>query len=83
MTKEDALAALRIASAHHEEIAELCTAEKDVDLTDTLLDAGDQMDMAIMVAYGEGAKLLELRRSAKHLSIRYLADLTEGVLDES
>lgn len=80
MTKEDALSAARIASAHHQEIAELAVAESSDGTTDTLLDAGDSLDVAVVMAHSEGASLFELWKATK-LPVGYLAALTNGAFE--
>lgn len=78
--KEDAIHAVRIAAAHHLELVELAQAEA-VDLTSAILDAGDVLDVALVLAFDRGVKIFELWRAAK-LPVRYIAALTSGAVDD-
>lgn len=75
---EDILATIRIAAAHHRELVELATDEGS-EYADALLDAGDCLDVALVLAYLEGATLFELWGASK-LPVGYLAGLTSGNL---
>lgn len=78
--KEDAIHAVRIAAAHHLELVELAQAEQ-VDLASAILDAGDVLDLAMVIATGEGARLFDVVNAAG-LPLRYVAALTSGVVDD-
>jgi hypothetical protein len=80
MSAEEYLQILRIAAAHYREIRELASAEHPDDRSQELLDAGDQLDVAIVLAHQNGANLMALW-SATRLDVQYLAALTTGIFE--
>jgi hypothetical protein len=60
-------------------VVELAVEQRDVDMTEPIADAGDNLDVAIMLAYAEGADLLDLKVATK-LPVEYLVRLTNGSL---
>lgn len=77
--KDDALQAVGIAAAHHLELVELATELSGHDMSVAMLDAGDNLDVAIVIASSEGATLFEIWRAAK-LPVGYIAALVTGSL---
>lgn len=75
---QGALQVVRITAAHHLELVELAQ-EGTVDVTAAIVDAGDCLDIALIIAYAEGANTFELCR-ASDLPLRYVLDLTSGTL---
>ena len=79
MSKDDYLQVVRIAAAHHKEIVELAVSDR-IDMSADIVDAGDQLDVAIVLAHLEGASLMDLWKATK-LDVKYLAALTTGIFE--
>jgi hypothetical protein len=80
MSKDEALQIVRIAAAHHTEMVELAAETSSSRMADVLLDAGDNLDIAIVLAHDEGASLFDLWRASR-LPVGYVAALTSGSLE--
>lgn len=76
---EDAMQAVRIAAAHHREIVELAV-DDGFEMGPQILDAGDVLDVAIVLAYLAGSKIFDLWKASR-LPVRYVNALTAGVLE--
>jgi hypothetical protein len=76
--KLEALAAVRVAAAHHRELIELAQSS-DQDFSVAILDAGDCLDVALVLAHQSGAVLFELWGASK-LPVQYLNGLINGIL---
>ncbi len=75
---DETLQVVRIAAAHHRELVELAV-DEGFDVATAIGDAGDILDVAIVIAYWEGARAFDLWR-ASGLPLRYVAALTSGTL---
>jgi hypothetical protein len=77
-TIDEVLQTVRIAAAHHRELVELAV-DEGFDVAAQIQDAGDVLDVAIVLAYLDGARAFDLWR-ASGLPVRYVTALTSGSL---
>lgn len=77
-TLDEVLQTVRIAAAHHRDLIELAVDDR-IELVSAIQDAGDVLDVALVIAYLDGAKIFDLWKAAR-LPVGYVAALTSGTL---
>jgi NO-binding membrane sensor protein with MHYT domain len=75
---DETMMAVRIAAAHHREIVELAV-DEGFEMAEVIADAGDILDVAIVLAHFEGARIYDLWKASR-LPVGYVNALVNGCL---